>query len=563
MNKLLRSTFRTLAIALLFSFSANLLQGQTLMYYWNFNDNVPPTNTNWSQPIPATIGSAEITFTFTEAYSFAGTTINGIDGEVNGGSLAPRGGTDNVNNGKYFIMTASTAGYQDIILSYPTRRTTTGFTTQEIQYTIDGSTWLTKETVDISGFDNNWLASQLITINFSGISGVDDNEDFAIRIVLTGATSAAGNNRFDNIQIRGSQPGAISPPSNFSASAVSTSQINLSWALNNDSDPVLLAWSGDGVFGEPTGSYNAGNPISGGGTVIYVGSNTYFAHEDLDPASTYYYKAWSYNGSDYSSGVTAHATTDPLPAVTTLPYIENFADDLGNCYTYSVSGPTRYWIHASIGENGFAQMNGFNSGDIEEDWLILPGVNFNDYDNEVLTFDTWWRFGEDDDDNYLKLYYSTDYPGTGDPTGFTWVELDFNTAEDDQTWESSGEIDLSEIAGELVFIGFKYRYESGKYKLWQVDNISVLGDPTGIGTTKPTAQIYFGPNPTTGPVNITLPQAGSEIRVYNLVGHVIAEYKGLQKNFMLDLGSQSRGIYIIEVALPDGSTPLRSKLILQ
>ena len=109
-----------------------MLWGQSLMYYWNFNDNVPGSNQNWQQPIPATIGTAEITYTFTEAFSFAGTTINGIDGEVNGGSLAPRGGTDLVNNGEYFTIAAPTTGYQDIVLTYPTRRTSTGFHTQQI-----------------------------------------------------------------------------------------------------------------------------------------------------------------------------------------------------------------------------------------------------------------------------------------------------------------------------------------------------------------------------------------------------------------------------------------------
>lgn len=563
MNKKVLFTARILTLVIFLGIFSNTLQGQTLIYYWNFNDNIPGSNENWAQPIAATIGDAQITYTFTEAYSFAGTTINGIDGEENGGSLAPRGGTDNINNGEYFTMALSTAGYQDIILTYPTRRTGTGFTTHEIQYTVDGSTWITKETIDISGFDNNWVAGQLITVNFSGDAGVDDNEDFAIRIILTGATSAAGNNRFDNIQINGSQPGAVSPPSNFSAVAMSTSQIDLGWNLNADNDPVLLAWSEDGVFGVPTGTYNAGDQIADGGTVLYAGSNTDFAHEDLDPGTTYFYKAWSYDGSDYSTGVTANATTNPMPATTDLPYTENFDEDLGNCYVFSVSGPTKLWNFDSFDDEGYAQMNGYNSGDVEEDWLILPGINFDDYDNEVMTFDTWWRFGEDDDSNYLKLFYSSDYPGTGDPTASTWTELSFTQPTEEQTWGPSGDIDLSGVSGELVYIGFKYRYESGQYKWWQVDNISILGDPTGTGGIKQPAALHIGPNPATGPVSITLPQAGSEIKIYNLTGNIVAHTTAMQKTSVLDLGSHSKGLYIIEVIPSDGSAPLRSKIILK
>ncbi len=175
----------------------------SLLHYWNFNDNVPESNTNWDQPIASQIGNGQITYTFSQAYSFVGTTINGIDGEVNGGSFAPRGGDGLVNNGRYFTIAAPTTGFGDIELSYATRRTSTGFTTQEIQYTIDGTTWLTHETVDISDFSNDWLVSQVIWVDFSAISGVSDNPDFAIRVVLDGASGSTGNNRFDNIQVNG------------------------------------------------------------------------------------------------------------------------------------------------------------------------------------------------------------------------------------------------------------------------------------------------------------------------------------------------------------------------
>jgi hypothetical protein len=449
------------------------VSAQTIVNYWNFNDNAPPTNTNWDQPIPAQIGNGQITYTFTEAFSFAGTTINGIEGEVNGGSFSPRGGVDNINNGAWFTMSVPTSGYQDIILTYPTRRTSTGFTTQEIQYTINGSTWLTKETIDISGYENNWLATQLVTVNFSGVPDVDDNPDFAIRIVLTGCSSSAGNNRFDNIQITGSQPGAVSPPSNLTAQAVSTSQINLGWILNSNSNPVLVAWSANGTFGNPSGSYNPGDPITGGGTVLYAGSNASFNHTSLQSNTTYYYKVWSYAGSDYSTGITANATTQADPAFTTLPYVETFDENLGQCYTYSVAGPTRFWQHGTTSGNGFAVMNGFGSAGLEEDWLILPGINMNNYGSVVLSFETAWNFGIEDDNNYLKLYYSTNYSGTGSPAGASWTELPFTKpAEGNYTWQSSGNIDLSSISG-TVWLGFKYHY-AVEYRRWQVDNINIV-----------------------------------------------------------------------------------------
>jgi PKD repeat protein len=173
-----------------------------------------------------------------------------------------------------------------------------------------------------------------------------------------------------------------------------------------------------------------------------------------------------------------------VPAYTDLPYTENFTTNLGDCYVHSVSGSTKFWIHASTSGNGYAFMNGFNSGDIEEDWLILPGINFNDYINESLSFETWYNFGTDDDNNYLKLYYSANYTGTGNPTSATWTELTFTRPTTSLEWVASGTIDLSGISGSLVYIGFKYRYEPGSYRLWQVDNFSVTGIPSGSTATK-------------------------------------------------------------------------------
>lgn len=163
-----------------------------------------------------------------------------------------------------------------------------------------------------------------------------------------------------------------------------------------------------------------------------------------------------------------------IPVTTTsLPYTENFDADLGECYTYSVLGNTKNWEWATYGGNGYAKMNGFNSGDIEEDWLILPGINGDDYATITMNFETAWNYGNDDANNYLKLYYSTDYIGAGDPGTATWTELTFTQpSTGNYTFENSGDIDLSGISGQF-YLGFKYRYEPGNYRAWQIDNINI------------------------------------------------------------------------------------------
>ncbi|MDZ4121717.1 MAG: chitobiase/beta-hexosaminidase C-terminal domain-containing protein, partial [Candidatus Cloacimonadaceae bacterium] len=224
--------------------AAMSIHGQNLLYYWNFNTGAPAQDQTWNQPIAATVGNGQLTYTFTEAFSFTGTTINGIDGESNGGSFAPRGGIDNVNNGAYFTLTASTVGFDNIIVTYPTRRTSTGFTNQEVKYTVDGTNWLTKEVIDLSGFENNWVATQLVTIDFTGVPGVGNNANFAIRFILTGASSAVGNNRLDNIQIRGSSQGAVATPTFNPPSGTYSTPQNVTISCSTPSSTIYYTTDG-------------------------------------------------------------------------------------------------------------------------------------------------------------------------------------------------------------------------------------------------------------------------------------------------------------------------------
>ncbi len=101
-------------------------------------------------------------------------------------------------------------------------------------------------------------------------------------------------------------------PSSFLATPISSSQIDLSWALNASDNNVIVAWSPTSIFGTPVPGtfYPTGSSIPGGGTILYTGNGTLYNHTGLTANTTYYYKAFSYNPSfTYSSGITNNATT--------------------------------------------------------------------------------------------------------------------------------------------------------------------------------------------------------------------------------------------------------------
>lgn len=81
----------------------------------------------------------------------------------------------------------STVGFQHIVLSYDLRHSNTSSRYEQLQYTLDGSTF-----VDAALFDGNagdtWFNGR--SFDLSAISGADNNPNFGFRVV---ATLAPGN----------------------------------------------------------------------------------------------------------------------------------------------------------------------------------------------------------------------------------------------------------------------------------------------------------------------------------------------------------------------------------
>lgn len=203
--------------------------------YWDFNDN-PPTSGNWTQPIAANYGTGSLTYTFVNAVSFTGTTINTMIGDLaNGGSFVPQSGTDNVNNGEEFVMAVNTTDLENIVLTYATQRTSTGFTSQAIWYSLDGGLNYTLFTT-ITSIASSWEVKEL---DFSSVTGANDNASFMVKIVVDGATgtTGTGNNRFDNISFFGDE--IVNTPvvlSSFTATFSNQMYVKLTWVTQSETN---------------------------------------------------------------------------------------------------------------------------------------------------------------------------------------------------------------------------------------------------------------------------------------------------------------------------------------
>lgn len=196
-NRLKRRLTRRLAInltlavlALFFPTKAALADPIAI---WNFNDSDLAVDhgagTLVSNFIVANIGFA------------AGTTNNARLGDPAGQALSLQGGTSNANNGRNITVNASTLGYGNIIVSFATQGTATGFNSNQFQYSLNGVTFV--------DFGSPYVPATAfgtvpIVFNLGGIPGLNNNPNAAFRIVFNGATSATGTNRIDNLVVEGS-----------------------------------------------------------------------------------------------------------------------------------------------------------------------------------------------------------------------------------------------------------------------------------------------------------------------------------------------------------------------
>ena len=157
---------------------------------WNFNDSnlIADRGTG---TLTSTANPLNITF-------FNGTILNAQMGDPAGLALAIQGGSNLQNNGSILELRVSTVGFHTIGLSWANQRSDTGFTPLSLQMSTDGTTF-----TDGPVFFPTTNAFFGFSVGFPG--GFENNPNFAIRFVLTGATSNLGNVRFDNLVVTGTR----------------------------------------------------------------------------------------------------------------------------------------------------------------------------------------------------------------------------------------------------------------------------------------------------------------------------------------------------------------------
>ncbi len=227
--------------------------------------------------------------------------------------------TSNVHSGSYAWRLKKQNG---VYLRYKCFETVSAFSiymarwdnsptpTIEVKYsTNSGTTYTTIETIDGSTYFTGDKVYKQYSYSFASPISPDAAGD---TIFIEFVTTSGERMLYDDFELEyGTGGTGPDDPSDFTATAVSTSEIDLSWTRNGDLDSVMVVKSFDPVIGSPVAGeyYAVGDTIPGGDTVIFRGTDTTYQHTGLSQNQTWNYSAFSVNSLNYSMGAFATETT--------------------------------------------------------------------------------------------------------------------------------------------------------------------------------------------------------------------------------------------------------------
>lgn len=270
----------------------------------------------------------------------------------------------------------------------------------------------------------------------------------------------------------------VTRPYALLAAATSTESIELEWVKNPDNDEVMVVWAESNHFGEPEDgtAYSIGETLPGGGTVIYRGDETSFEHTGLNPATTYFYRAFSYTVTDaYSSGRNARATSFCLPFIS-FPFGENFnssppipvcwesIDHIGNGKVWQF-GTHNDGLNETTDNYAFLNSHAYGSGKSQDADLVSPVYDFSNHTDVHLSFTHYFR--QKESTSTATLSYTTDNEQS-------WVQVEqwTTTTANPASFNQA----FPELDGES-HVRFKWNYTGTYGYYWNVDDVHIAATP--------------------------------------------------------------------------------------
>lgn len=294
--------------------------------------------------------------------------------------------------------------------------------------------------------------------------------------------------------------------------------------------------------------------LADGNAVLNVAFGSEIASfSGVSPAIEYFFVIFPYTNSgadiDYKTDGSAPAASITMPDVSIINFVDFEDETFGEWSAFNVLGD-QAWDIAAFGNPGnCAKMSGYEGAAFDnEDWLISPAFDLDNYSNETFVFETAKNYDGPD----MELLVSNDYT-SGDPTAATWTPISFTASEGEWNWVSSGEIDLSSYTG-TIHLAYKFTSTASGSATWEVDNILITGTMSNSVNEEALVGLNVYPNPGNGIYNITnTQQTILNISVYNILGELVYEAISSEQLINLDIQNQNNGVYLVQLT-GQGST---------
>jgi len=356
---------------------------------------------------------------------------------------------------------------------------------------------------------------------------------------ITNIVAQANKNiTFDFMAIQDGAPLSISTQSNDYQS------IDLTWERSSENYPVLVVFNSTNSFGTPVDGqvYSAGQTLSGGGSVLYVGSDvSTFLHSGLNEATYYYYKIWSNRGTSYSEPLNATQKTLAHP-ITSYPWTETFENSInkwriypdGLAYSWTIANGSSEGVPASAYEGTsnalfLAQVSG--GGIVQK--LISPVCNAVTGEKMRLKFhhaQALWDLDQD----LLKVYYK-------ETSSSVWTLL--ATYDTDITAWTERTLDFT------VNGNFEFAFEAtGNYGYGVVVDQVIIDKQVTTAVANHSSDedwVSIFPNPSKDLFNVRLKDTEyvGRYKIVSVSGIVLVDRQFQTSDFSVNMTGYERGIY--------------------
>lgn len=389
----------------------------------------------------------------------------------------------------------------------------------------------------------------------------------------TSTTSQASTWEVDNIIAiaGGLSPEPTNYPGDFAATATGPG-IKLSWtdAIGEQlPSGYLVLGSSESIFTAPAD----GTPVSddadlsdGSAALNVAYGNEMCNFDGLGTGETYYFTIYPYANAGVNIDYKVDGTAPTASATTANVVIieeQGFDQDWGDWQRISVLGDQVWTRDNTFGVNGTpcAQISGYDNGTFyeNEDWLISPPMNFDDYTSEIFSFQSAMNYNGPAPD----VLIATNYDGT-DPYSGNWQTIECELSSGGWEWTPSGDIDVSGYDGETVYVAFVFVSSNSESATWEFDEIKITGvEVIGIDEVNSfTAEVSIYPNPAANRIYISI-NGHEEItaRIFSLNGTAVSEEVAFKGSTSIGIENLARGFYLVRFTDMEGNTKTEKLMV--